>query len=157
MPKSLTVDQHAIRHGEPVAGWIVVLSWDEIRDGEQDVRRTDVSNKLFATEQDAAAYARSISGTIDVLVKALRAAGPVTELPYRERQWVKFRYEGLNAAGALEMQEKTGLVVLVRPENSFDGELGVTIMEVPDPTKDQFLYLVKPEAVICLDQSPFAG
>lgn len=159
-PKSTTVDRHAIRHGEPAAGWIVILSWDEIRDDKQDVRRSDVNNKLFATEQDATTYANSCSSSFDIIIKAVRAAGPVTTLPFQQKDWVQFTYETTDLSGNTQTVCEVGLVVTVRPENAFDGELGVSIM-VPDDLDKPFqspgfLYLVKPEVVAKLDKSPFA-
>ena len=140
MPKSLTTNTHALRHGDPAAGWVVVMSWDELS-GETDerVRRTAVDNKLFSDQQTAADFAAAVDDTIDVEIKALRADKPADVLAVRPKQLVRFRADG---------DVFTGMVVCVRPEQSFGGELGVSVMVPPPVEQSNFLHLIRPNQIV---------
>ena len=69
------VDARALRFGAEAAGWAVLFEWDEPgRDGPE--LRWDVSNKLFASRDEAEGHARTIHGDFRVTVKALRSGPP---------------------------------------------------------------------------------
>jgi sensor histidine kinase regulating citrate/malate metabolism len=64
----IPVNKHAIRHGEPAAGWIIIFA-----------ARFEVSNKLFATLEQAREHCKQIHPSHEPVIKALRWHQPDRE------------------------------------------------------------------------------
>lgn len=61
-------DRHAIRNGEPAAGWIVLC------DCNDNEHKLGINNKLFLTFEAALKHARAIHKSHNPSIKALRKA-----------------------------------------------------------------------------------
>lgn len=70
-------DDHAIRLGEPAAGYIVVL---EYRDDFCEYQKT-IDNKLFRTQEEALEFTEAIGESFLVTVKALRWSNQTASAP----------------------------------------------------------------------------
>ena len=67
MTHNIQHDDHAVRHGEPIAGYIVILA-------HPDGTLVGVDNKLFETRFAAKEHARTANPEWRITIKALRWA-----------------------------------------------------------------------------------
>lgn len=70
MPKSITIDRHALRFDAQCAGWLLILLWTD-EDGRDQFH---INNGLYSAK-DAAKEAERVASSYDVIIKAVRPIG----------------------------------------------------------------------------------
>lgn len=71
MPKEIKYDEHALRFGEPAAGWVIISEWDT---GFNDPveHKFNINNQVFHSKHEATEYVKSFSDGYTVTIKAVR-------------------------------------------------------------------------------------